>query len=424
MKTDRVIALVDCNSFYCSCERVFNPNLEGKPVIVLSNNDGCTVARTDEAKALGIQMGAPFFQIKDLVKKHKVHVFSSNYTLYGDMSRRVMNILKNYTPDMEVYSIDEAFLDLTGFKSRDVMAYAKSIRADVLKQTGIPVSIGIGPTKVLAKVANKVSKKNKAQSEGVFSVLDKSLREEVLSRFPVEDLWGIGGQSVKKLRVHKIHSAKDLREANEYLVQKQLTIVGRRILEELRGNSCIELEQIVKEKKTICSSRSFGRPVKDLEELRESVANHVHTAAEKLRRDKSIARSLTVFIQTNPFKNVPQYYNSATVELLSGSSSTIRLIKHASEALRAIYREGFEYKKCGVILNDLLPKREFQTDLFGTSDSLKDDQLMATMDALNLKEGKGTVKPAACGIGQFWKMRSEMRSQAFTTRWSELLKIN
>ncbi|MBY0314639.1 MAG: Y-family DNA polymerase [Bdellovibrionales bacterium] len=423
MKTDKIIALVDCNSFYCSCERVFDPNLEGKPVIVLSNNDGCTVARTDEAKALGIEMGAPYFQIKDLVKRHKVHVFSSNYTLYGDMSRRVMNILKEYTPDMEVYSIDEAFLDLSGFKTRDLLSYVRAIRADVLKQTGIPVSIGIGPTKVLAKVANRISKKNKATSQGVFSILDRSIQERELAKFLVQDVWGIGRQSTKKLNDLRIYTAKDLRDANAHLIQKQLTIVGRRITEELRGNSCIDLEQLVKEKKTICSSRSFGKPIRAKEEIRESIANHVHTATEKLRKDKSVARSITVFVHTNPFKNVPQYYNSATVELMSGSSSTLKLIRQSSLALDAIFREGFEYKKCGVILNDLAPKRDAQLDLFGSADSLRDDTLMETMDAVNAREGKGTLKPAACGINQFWKMRSEMRSQAFTTRWGELLRV-
>lgn len=423
MKTDKIIALVDCNSFYCSCERVFNPSLEGRPVIVLSNNDGCTVARTDEAKALGIEMGAPYFQIKDLLKKHNVHVFSSNYTLYGDMSRRVMSILKDYTPDMEVYSIDEAFLDLSGFKTRDLLSYVRAIRADVLKQTGIPVSIGIGPTKVLAKVANRISKKNKATSQGVFSILDRSTQERELAKFLVQDVWGIGRQSTKKLNDLRIYTAKDLRDANAHLIQKQLTIVGRRITEELRGNSCIDLEQIVKEKKTICSSRSFGKPIRAKEEIRESIANHVHTATEKLRKDKSVARSITVFVQTNPFKNVPQYYNSATVELLSGSSSTLKLIRQASLALEAIFREGYEYKKCGVILNDLAPKRDAQLDLFGSADSLRDDTLMVTMDAVNARDGKGTLKPAACGINQFWKMRSEMRSQAFTTRWGELLRV-
>jgi DNA polymerase V len=381
------------------------------------------VARTDEAKALGIEMGAPYFQIKDLLKKHNVHVFSSNYTLYGDMSRRVMNILKDYTPDMEVYSIDEAFLDLSGFKTRDLLSYVRAIRADVLKQTGIPVSIGIGPTKVLAKVANRISKKNKATSQGVFSILDRSTQERELAKFLVQDVWGIGRQSTKKLNDLQIYTAKDLRDANAHLIQKQLTIVGRRISEELRGNSCIDLEQIVKEKKTICSSRSFGKPIRAKEEIRESIANHVHTATEKLRKDKSVARSITVFVQTNPFKNVPQYYNSATVELISGSSSTLKLIRQASLALDAIFREGYEYKKCGVILNDLAPKRDAQLDLFGSADSLRDDTLMVTMDAVNAREGKGTLKPAACGINQFWEMRSEMRSQAYTTRWGELLSV-
>ncbi|MGZ3797415.1 MAG: Y-family DNA polymerase [Pseudobdellovibrionaceae bacterium] len=420
---DKIIALVDCNSFYCSCERVFNPSLESKPVIVLSNNDGCAIARTDEAKALGIEMGAPLFKIKDLVKKQGVHVFSSNYTLYGDMSRRVMNILKDFTPDMEVYSIDEAFLDFSGFKMRDLEKYAKEIRQEILLQTGIPVSIGMGPTKVLAKAANRISKKNKIQSQGVFSLLDSKTRDMALKNFDVRDIWGIGRQSAEKLYGLNIRAASQLRDANEYLIQKKLSIVGRRIVQELRGVSCVDLEQIVKEKKTICSSRSFGRPVYKLEELKESVANHVHTAAEKMRRDSSLASSIQVFVQTNPFKNVPQYYNSATIELLSGTSFTPKMIKHAFSGLEAIYRKGYEYKKCGVILNDLFPQKNAQMDFFGSYDSARDDQLMKMMDAINRREGKGTLKPAACGVDQFWKMLSEMKSKAYTTRWSELLEV-
>ncbi|HPI41894.1 MAG TPA: DUF4113 domain-containing protein, partial [Pseudobdellovibrionaceae bacterium] len=293
----------------------------------------------------------------------------------------------------------------------------------ILTQTGIPVSIGLGPTKVLAKAANRVSKKNKVQSQGFFSLLDLKTQEVVLKNFDVKDIWGIGHASAKKLYDLKIRSASQLRDANEYLIQKQLTVVGRRILQELRGESCIQLEQIVKEKKSICSSRSFGRPVYELSALKESVANHVHTAAEKMRKDFSRARSIQVFIQTNPFKNSPQYYNSATIELLSGTASTPKMIKQAFCGLESIYKKGYEYKKCGVILNDLFSQEYAQLDFFSSYDTPTDEKLMMTMDTINRQEGRGTLKPAACGVDPFWKMLSEMKSRAYTTRWSELLEV-
>ncbi len=366
MSSEKIIALVDCNSFYCSCERVFNPSLEGKPVIVLSNNDGCAIARTDEAKAIGIKMGAPFFKIKDVIKKHNIHVFSSNYTLYGDMSRRVMEILREYTPELEIYSIDEAFLDLTGFKKRDLIQYSQDIRQRVLKLTGIPVSIGLGPTKVLAKVANRLLKKDKIKNQGVFSVLDPLVCEQALNTFPIEDIWGISRKSTQKLHDLRIYTARQLRDANETLIQKKLTVVGARIMQELKAVSCLDLEQVQQDKKNICSSRSFGRPVFAKEELQEAIANHVHTATEKLRRQKSIARSILIFIQTNPFKNIPQYYNSTTIELPSWTSVTTKLIHQAFYGLDSIYKSGFEYKKCGIILNDIIPKSESQLDFFGS----------------------------------------------------------
>ncbi len=423
MENDKILALVDCNSFYCSCERVFNPRLEGKPVVVLSNNDGCAISRTDEAKALGIEMGVPFFKIKDLIRRHKIHVFSSNYTLYGDMSRRIMNLLKDFTPDLEVYSIDEAFLDLSGFKTRNIEKYAQLIRSTILTQTGIPVSIGLGSTKVLAKMANRLAKRKSAQTEGVFSLLDKKTQDHELAHFEVRDVWGIGRQSARKLNHLGIFSAKQLRDCDERLIQKQLTVVGARLVQELRGISCLTLEQMPKERKTICSSRSFGRPVFKLDELKEAIAHHVHSTAEKLRKDRSLAQALIVFIQTNPHKSVPQYYNSTLVELPVGSSSTPKLIRHAFCALASIFREGYEYKKCGVILNDLQPKANSQLDLFSSGDTLQDEILMQTMDAINRREGSGTIKPAACGVDPFWRGRRELRSQAYTTRWSELLTV-
>lgn len=419
-----IFALVDCNSFYCSCEKVFNPSLNNKPVIVLSNNDGCAVSRTDEAKDLGIQMGAVYFQIKELVKKHGVKVFSSNYTLYGDMSARVMQVLSTFTPEIEIYSIDEAFLSFRGMNSYDLNNYAKEIRKTVLQYTGIPTCIGIGPTKVLSKIANKLAKKDKNKTLGVFNLCDEDFKFKNLKSFPVEDIWGIGRQSAKKLHLHKIKTAHDLMTADPEHIRKFLTVVGARIVEELRGNSCIDLELDADDRKQIVSSRSFGRQVKDLKELQESIANHVTNAAEKLRAQKLICKSITIFIQTNPFKaNSQQYFNSATVELMSGTSVTPKLIRHAYRGLDRIFRNGYEYKKAGVILNNLVKKDFIQTDFFGNYDYLNQDEFMKIIDQINRYHGKNTVKFAACGIDQFWKMLCELKSPCYTTRWSELLKV-
>lgn len=420
---DKAIALVDCNSFYASCERVFNPKLENKPVIVLSNNDGCVVARTDESKKIGIRMGQPYFQIKDICKKHDVKVFSSNYTLYGDMSRRVMRTLSEFIPEMEIYSIDEAFLNFSGFREKDIIECSKEIRRIVLQNTGIPVSIGIGPTKVLSKVANKISKKNKEKSQGVFSILGKDTQDRYLKTFPTEDIWGIGPQSAKKLAQHKIFTAAQLRDSNEYLIQKELTVVGRRIVEELRGISCIDLELIQNDKKQIISSRSFGKPITLIEDLKESIANHITTSFAKLRKQKSIARTIIIFIHTNRFKNTPQYYNSGSIELVSGTSVTNKAIKLAFNTLEKIYRPGFEYKKAGVILADIAPKNLSQLDFFNKHDTDTEDTLMSTIDRINAREGKGSVHFAACGISKFWEMASKMKSQAYTTRWTEIFEV-
>lgn len=420
----QIFALVDCNSFYCSCERVFNPSLNNKPVIVLSNNDGCAVSRTDEAKALGIEMGAAYFQIKDLIKKHDVKVFSSNYTLYGDMSSRVMQVLSTFTPEMEIYSIDEAFLSFKGMNSWDLIKYSKEIRETVLQYTGIPTCIGVAPTKVLSKIANKIAKKNQNKTSGVFSLCDVDYKNEVLKKFAVEDIWGIGRESSKKLHAHRIRTAYDLMKSDPEHIRKYLTVVGARIVEELNGVSCIDLETDTKNRKQIVSSRSFGHQVTSLTELRESVANHVTNASEKLRSQNLICKNLTVFMHTNHFKtNSPQYSNSATMSIPSGTSVTPKLISHSFKLLDRIYRDGYEYKKLGVIFNDLVDKNFVQTDFFESYDKPSEDQFMDVIDRINHYHGKNTVKFAACGIDQFWKMLSEMKSQCFTTRWSEILKI-
>lgn len=423
-RDEKVFALVDCNSFYCSCERVFNPKLNNKPVIVLSNNDGCAVSRTDEAKAVGIAMGAVYFQIKHLIEKYNVHAFSSNYTLYGDMSHRVMSILTEKAPEIEIYSIDEAFLSFNGMKNWDLINHAIDIKNTVLQETGIPTCIGLGPTKVLAKIANRIAKKNKIKTQGVYSLLDEKHRLQVLAKFPVEDIWGIGRKSAEKLRQRNILTALDLMRADPEMIRKFLTVVGARIVEELNGKSCLDLELDAEDRKQIVSSRSFGRGVKTLTELKESVANHITNASEKLRSQKLLCRHLTVFIHTNPFKTAsPQYFNSASLKITSGTSVTNKLIEKAFLLLENIYRDGYEYKKAGVFLNDLVKKDFIQTDFFQSYDSVKDDHLMSVIDDINRFHGKGSVKSAACGIDQFWKMRSEMKSPCFTTRWNELLEV-
>lgn len=418
-----VFGLIDCNSFYCSCERVFRPELNQKPVIVLSNNDGCAVARTDEAKALGIKMGDPYFKIRDLCKKHGVSVFSSNYALYGDMSRRVMQTIAEFVPEMEIYSIDEAFVLFEKIEAEKLIEFSRKIQEAILRNTGIPVSIGIGPTKVLAKAANQIAKKNKKATSCLFSLLDPNERLQHLKAFPVGDLWGVGRRSVEKLAQYQIRTALDFMNADEKFIERLLTIVGRRLWRELWGESCIDLELFQEDRKQIISSRSFGCLILRREELQESVANHVTTAAEKLRKQKSVTKSVLVFIQTNPHKNSPQYFNSATMKLLSGTSTTNKLIRHAFQLLDQIYKCGFEYKKAGVIFSDLIPKQGSQYDFFGAHDSPRDDVLMKTLDQINVREGRGTLKFAACGIDPFWKMACEMKSPCFTTRWNDVLEV-
>src|SRR3989344_827264 len=423
MNPQPIFALVDCNSFYCSCERVFRPDLLNKPIVVLSNNDGCIVARTDEVKALNIPSWAPYFKVKDQIKKHNVTVFSSNYTLYGDMSGRVMKTLSQFAPEMEVYSIDEAFLSFTGMKNLNLTEYSKNIRRTVLQNTGIPTCIGIGPTKVLAKIANRVAKKDKTKTEGVFDLCDTKLRDHVLKNFPVEDIWGIGKQSAKKLYEHNIKTAWQLKNSDPSHIQKFLTVAGARIVKELDGISCLDLGTDGEDRKQVISSRSFGRPVTALSELEESIANHVTSSCEKLRKQDLKCKNMIDFIQTDPFKNTTQYHKSASMDLLSSTSATPKLIKHAFSLLKTIYQKDYNYKKCGIILNGLHKSTSQQMDFFDRHDSIVDDHLMKTIDAINSFHGKGSVKFAACGIDQFWKMLSEMKSPCYTTRWSELLRV-
>lgn len=421
--TSKAIALVDCNSFFCSCERVFNPKLKNKPVVVLSNNDGCVVARSDEAKALGIKMGEPFFKIKNFCLKNKVHVFSSNYPLYGDMSRRVMDTLSELSPEIEVYSIDEAFLGLSFRSGPDIFEQAQRIQKQVTQFTGIPVSIGLGPTQVIAKVTNYLAKKNKQNSQGIVSYWDYPNSQDLLKEVPINEVWGIGRRSADKLYMFNIRNAFDLSIANTKLIKKTLGLHGQRIQQELLGTPSKSLKISNIEKKQILSSRSFGRVITDIQHLKEALSNHVTTAAQKLREQQSLAGTLSVFLRTSPFQNSPQYYKSSTVHLHPKTSATNKLIGAALLELEKIYKNGYDYKKIGVVLSDFTAKKDEQMDLLSPADDIKTLTLMKTIDAINAKQGGGTLKFASCGVDMFWKMLSEMRSPDYCTKWSDLPKV-
>jgi DNA polymerase V len=415
----KYFGLVDCNSFYCSCERVFRPDTRGRPVIVLSNNDGCAIAFSKEAKAVGFgQMCEPYFQIKERIKKYNVAVFSSNYTLYDNMSKRVMDQLKNYTPELEIYSVDEAFLQFEGFDQFDLMEYGHKIRTEVLQLTGIPVGVGISTTKVLSKVANKLAKKN----QGVWVMAKDSEIDQVLKHFPVQDLWGVGSRSALKLAALGIKTAYEFKMyRNEKMIQKLLTKTGRQIQEELRGVSCLALEE-VDDKKNTGASRSFGVSVYDKKELREALAHFADHAALKLRRQRSVCFGISAFIYTNAFKDVPQYYGEARRTFTSGTADSMKIIGAAHEILDQIYKSGYEYKKGGVLLTHIIPKDQNQLDLF-SEDASDNETLNEVMDAINRKYGPHTIKSAACGLQHTWKTIANYKSQLYTTSWKELLRV-
>lgn len=414
-----IFALVDCNNFYASCERVFNPKLEGKPIVVLSNNDGCVVARSNEAKALGIAMGVPEFQIRPLLRAHQVQVFSSNYTLYGDMSQRVMETLEQFCPDLEIYSIDEAFLSLSGFTSRNLTDYGRTIRSTVKRWTGLPVSIGIAETKTLAKIANRVAKRT-PDTNGVFDLLACPDRSALLGRVPVEDVWGIGRNHTRLLNQHGIMTTLQLRDVDDQWARKHLGIVGLRLVMELRGVSCLALEECPAPKQSLTCSRAFGQLISTLAEMEEAVSSYAARVAEKLRRERLAATVLTVCLTTNEFKEGPQYSNSATLKLPVATDSTSDLIKSALQGIRAIYREGYHYKKAGVILASLVPASQPQVDLFDAQDRVKSKRLMSALDAVNDRWGAGTLNYASSGISKAWKTQFQHRSPAYTTNWAEL----
>jgi DNA polymerase V len=419
-----MFALVDCNSFYCSCERVFKPILRGRPVVVLSNNDGCVISRTDEAKALGIAMGAPLHEVKGLIAKHQVTVFSSNYALYGDMSARVMALLGQFTPELEVYSIDEAFLDLRGFEHLDLEAYGKEIVKKVYQSTGIPVSVGIASTKTLAKLANRFSKKQK-ESNSVCVLLESHKIEAILKDFPIADVWGIGRKHTKRLWLMNVQTAFDFTQLSRAWVHKHMTVMGLRLWEELRGKPCYGMDLEVAPKKNICTSRSFGQLIDDFESIAEAVATHSAACGEKLRRQKSVASVIMVFIATNPFKpDTPQYSNAINITLPFATNDTAQLIRWATYGLKSIFRARYWYKKVGVIVHEITPEETAQIHLFrNLEDDEKHRKMMKAMDNINHRFGRNTLKIAAQGEGTKWRLKQEHLSPCYTTRFKDILVI-
>ena len=415
-----LFALIDCNNFYVSCERLFQPALLGKPVVVLSNNDGCVIARSDEAKALGIPMGLPAFKLTDLLKEHAIEIFSSNYTLYGDLSARVMTTLTQWASAVEVYSIDEAFLDLTGISTDALTRYGQTLRTTIYQWIGIPVSIGIAPTKTLAKLANRLAKRS---PQGVVALTITAEINATLACTRVEDIWGIGPGYSKRLKTHDIQTALQLRDANDRWVRQQLGVVGLRIVWELRGISCLPLELCPPPKHSLMVSRSFGRPITALTEMREAVATYMTRAAEKLRRAQRAAGVLTVFLMTNRFTDEPQYSNSVTIALPVATQDTAELIRYALRGIAQLFREGYRYQKAGVIVTSLVPAHQVQTHLFDQHDRKRSERLMAALDVSNTQWGPGTVRYAAVGLRPQWITRCGHRSPRYTTRWEELVVV-
>ncbi|GAA4295761.1 Y-family DNA polymerase [Nibribacter koreensis] len=419
-----LFALVDCNNFYASCERVFQPQLNGKPIVVLSNNDGCVIARSNEAKACGIQMGAPLFEIKDAIAFHGIHVFSSNYELYGDMSRRVVLVLSEYSPHVEVYSIDESFLDLGNFLDVDIEKYARAIWERVPRATGIPVAVGVARTKTLAKLANRVAKKSK-KANGMLVLTDPKHIEAALKATEIGDVWGIGRRYARKLSQFGVNTAYDLTRQTDSFIKKHLTILGLRTVKELRGEPCLDLETMPPAKQNICTSRSFGEALTELSDIEEALSTHAVRCAFKLRKQKSCAMAFTVFLETSRFGQDSQmYFNSRTVRLDSPSSSELVILPAALEALRVIFREGFRYKKTGVIVSGICPANQVQQSLFEPDTRQRDSNLMKTLDGLRERYGFKSVFYGVQGTSGKWQMQNSNLSPCYTTKLKDLLKAN
>ena len=415
------VALIDCNSFYVSCERLFNPKINNKPVVVLSNNDGCVISRSTEAKRIGIKMGEPYFKVKELVKKNNVHIFSSNYALYGDISRRVMKTLKSFSNKIEIYSIDEAFIDLSHVEDKEIENYGKEIRDRILKWTGIPTSVGIAKTKTLSKVANNIAKKNKT---GVI-YLNENI-DNYLKKFHISDIWGVGKQLSKLYIKNGIDTAYKLKNISNTWVKKRTNVLGAKTVMELRGITCINLETEETKRKSCCVSRSFGKKVESLEKLEESITTHCLNAAEKIRNDDQTARSITIYIRTSPFDQNRKYYsNSVAIDLPVATNNSLELVKVAISGLKKIYKYGYFYQKAGIVLSKLRESSENEFNLLAPIMENKSQTLMKAIDFTNAKYGRNAISIAQAGINNSWKMRREHSSKIDTASFKDLpvLKI-
>ena len=415
------LALVDCNSFYVSCERLFNPRIRKKPVVVLSNNDGCIISRSNEAKTLGIKMGEPYFKAKKIIDKNKVKVFSSNYALYGDISQRVMEILSGFSPDIEIYSIDEAFLGFDGFKNYELNTYCKFIRQKIKKWVGIPVSIGLSETKTLAKIANHLAKKN-PNYEGVCILKNKTSIYKALEETKINDVWGIGRRLSIFLNKYSVATAKDFILLDRKWIRKNMGVVGEKIYFELKGISCLDLELLPANKKSCCVSRSFSKPVEKLNDLEESISSYGARVAEKIRGEKLIAQSMSIFVLTNHFNKIEkQYSNSIKLQLPFPTNDSIKIVKRAIDGIRQIYRSGYRYKKTGIILHEL--NKASQVKGLLDIDREQSDCMMKTIDKINYRYGSRTIKLASEGIERKWSMKREKVSPCYTTRFDELVEV-
>ena len=414
-----MIVLADCNNFYASCERVFNPKLKNKPVIVLSNNDGCVIARSNESKALGIKMGEPAFKIKDIIIKNRVYVFSTNFALYGDMSSRVMSILRDESPLTEIYSIDEAFMDFSAISNYSELAY--KIKDKVSISTGIPVSFGVAKTKTLAKVANHIAKKY--TDDNIF-IMNDSIK--ILKKFPIHKVWGIGRAHSDMLTNYGIKTAYDFMNLNESWVQQKMAITGLKILRELKGVQCFDINDHPKRKKSICTSRTFPKDSNDIKYIEQAISNYATRCAEKLRKEKSCALHIGVFLNVNRFKNSDRYQNGFRAAMFEvATNDTMKIIEVSKLLLKSIYRKNIFYKKAGVIVGDIVPENQVQLHLFNdSSKDIKIRKLLQSVDLINQKMGRNTVRFLAQGLSERQKLKQENLSPCYTTSWGDILKID
>lgn len=420
---NKIFGIVDCNNFYANCERVFQPKLKGRPIVVLSNNDGCVIARSNEAKALGVPMGEPFFKLKPLIERNGIVAMSSNYALYGDFSNRVMNVLSRFTPNTEIYSIDECFLDLTGFDGRDLTTYAREIKETVERWTGIPVCIGIAQTKTLAKLANKIAKKS-PKAAGVLDLTNSPYLNHALEITEVRDVWGIGRHYAKMLKGRGIMTAYDLSLQDERWVRQKMGVVGLKTVQELRGISCIDLEEDAPDKQTTAVTRSFGKMLSSYEEVREAIFTFTARAAEKLRKADLVAGQISVFIRTNPFRQEQmQYSNSALVDLHPYTNDTRQIQKAGMDALNRIFKEGLQYKRAGILLMNLVRTEAAPRDLFTPMRAEIDEALMQAVDKVNRIHGSNILCFGQIRKDKSWYATRNHCSPKYTTSWADLPKV-